>query len=176
MLMPRLLMPASAVSMAEEEEPEAVAESRMGEPQPELRAPLRWRCLRTIIEPGPSVKEAGCWLCLKLGLEEVLDWGRERAICGKEWWWLESSTPCISTSLTLRSSSCEPAASAAEGGVGTSSSSMGEGTSRRSEVDVDEPRFSCGWRRRMCVWMGLVLGRGMGGTMGVGMRLAVLED
>ena len=55
----------------------------------------------------------------------------------------------ISMSLTVSMLSWDPAASAAEGGVGTSSSSMGEGTSN-SSPEVAVLMFSCGWRCRMC--------------------------
>ena len=74
----------------------------------------------------------------------------------------------MSMSLTVSILSCEPAASAAEGGVGTSSSSMGDGTSRLSDE-----RFTCGWRwRTWClVPVRTCIGRTperSGGRMGVG--------
>ena len=84
---------------------------------------------------------------------------------------MRDSLGSMSMSLNVSMLSWEPAASAAEGGVGTSSSSMGEGTSRWSE---EVPRFSCGWRCRMCcltlvrTCIGRTPGRVGGGRIGVG--------
>lgn len=135
---------------------------------PLLRAPLRWRCFLTIIwlEPhsigSESMAESSSALgpvWVRLGLAGCMEMRGTVA-----------SFSAMSTSLTLSILSCDPAASAAEGGVGTSSSSMGEGTSRRSELAEN----SCWWRRRTCCLnpvrtrSGLAPGRI--GTIGVGTR------